>query len=274
MRPMPDQLDGAPVAAEPTGVPGETSLDPRSGALVAVAAVVAAGLVVLSVFAGAWVAGLAVAVAGLVLGWGWPDVLDLPSPRGTSGVLGATALALGAVAAATTDDPLLRWVPAVVAGGVLLTFIHQLARRDGRPRLVATVAGTLTGIALLAAGTGFVGLARVHHGATVAAVALVGVAVGPVLDRACGPGGVRAWLLPLELGLGAGLAVLLGWWLGLPWGLAMLLGVVCTGLAHALRRVLVPLPSLASARPQLTTGVAVVLLVGVVAYLVCRTLVG
>lgn len=276
---MPEQLDRGSVAApEPPGGPGTTAGSPPagvpSGPFLVVAAAVAGGLLALCVYAGPWPAALVVAAGGVVLAWGWPGVLDLPSPRGTATVLALTALAVAATAVLTTTDPLLRWVPGAVAGAVLLTFVHQLARRDGRPRLVSTVAGTLTGIAVLASGAGFVGLTRLQHGGGVVAVAVVGVAAGALLDHVARGEGLRAWLLPLELALGGGLGVGLAFLLGVPWGVALLLGVVCTGVSHALRRVLVPLPSLTGARPQLATGVTSVLLDGVIVYVVCRALIG
>lgn len=276
---MPEQLDRGHVAApEPSGAPGPAAGNPPSGVpsgpLLVVGAVVGAALLALSVYAGPWVAALAVAVGGVVLAWGWPGVLDLPSPRGTTTVLALASLGVAAAAVLTTSDPLLRWVPAAVAGAVLLTFVHQLARRDGRPRLVSTVAGTLTGIAVLASGTGFVGLSRLQHGGAVVAVALAGVAVGALLDHVARGEGLRAWLLPLELALGGGVGVGLSFLLGVTWGVALLLGVVCTGVSHALRRVLVPLPALVASRSQLATGVTSVLLDGVMVYVVCRALIG
>ncbi|HET8601325.1 MAG TPA: hypothetical protein VFL99_13430 [Segeticoccus sp.] len=270
---MPEQLDGGEAAAaEPAGGSGETLTSLRSGALVVVGALVTAGLVAASVYAGPGIAALVVAAGGAVLAWGWPGILDLPSPRGTSGVLLLAALAVAAAAFLTADAPLLRLVPAAVAGAVLLTFVHQLLRRDGRPRLVTTVAGTLTGIAALASGVGFVGLSRLPHGDGVAAVAVIGVAAGALLDHLLRGEALRAWLLPLELVVGAGLAVALSVAVAVPWGVALLLGVVCTGVSHALRRVVTALPALVAARPQLAAGVTTVLLDGVVAYLVCRAL--
>lgn len=277
---MPEQRDrGDVVAPGPAGGSGDVLVAAApaavpSGPLLVVGAVVAAGLLALCVQAGAWPAALAVAAGGVVLAWGWPGILDLPSPRGTTAVLVLTALAVAAATVLTTTEPPLRWVPGTVAGAVLLTFVHQLARRDGRPRLVSTVAGTLTGIAVLASGAGFVGLTRLQHGGGVVAVAVVGVAAGALLDHVARGEGLRAWLLPLELALGGGLGVGLAFLLGVPWGVALLLGVVCTGVSHALRRVLVPLPSLTGARPQLATGVTSVLLDGVIVYVVCRALIG
>ena len=54
---------------------------------------------------------------------------------------------------------------------------------------------------------------------------------------------------------------------------AALIGLLIAGIAHATRRIMAVLPSMASARSQLTSGAASVLVCGVVAYALGRILV-
>lgn len=255
-----------PLSAAPVGR--------HSSLLLLLAVVLGAALLTASVYADPRVAALAVGLGGLVLAWGWPGLLALPSPRGTSTVLALTAAGVATATALTTADPLLEWVPAALAGGVLAAYVHQLLRRDGRPRLVSSVAGTLTGVAVLAGASGFVALARVPAGAHATLATLAGVAIATVADHLSRTATLRSWSLPLGMALAGGLAVGLGQLTGVPLGVAGLLGVVGAGVSHALRGVLAPLPSMAGARSQLTSGLASVLITGVLAYLICRSLVG
>jgi len=116
--------------------------------LVTVAVVALSGLLTISAFAGAPLVAVAVALAAGVNAWGWPGLLGLPSPRGTAFVLGVgSAAAIGTVLA-TRTEPFLKHMPAALAGAMIVAFLHQLARRDGRPRLghhgaLATVLGQL-----------------------------------------------------------------------------------------------------------------------------------
>ncbi|MCA0437956.1 MAG: hypothetical protein LCH98_16010 [Actinobacteria bacterium] len=86
---------------------------------------------------------------------GWVPLLNLPSPRGTTGVLAVAAAVLGVtgwlarpVVAGIGD---LDAVVAALAVAVLATFVHQLARRDGRPRLVESLTSEVSGVLLIAA---------------------------------------------------------------------------------------------------------------------------
>ena len=63
---------------------------------------------------------------GLVLAWGWPRLVNLPSPRGTSTVLALTAVALTATMVAGDAGDRTRWAGAVVSLGLIASFLHQL----------------------------------------------------------------------------------------------------------------------------------------------------
>jgi hypothetical protein len=242
--------------------------------LVTAAVVALAGLLTITAFAGPTMVALAVALSAGVIAWGWAGLLGLPSPRGTTIVLAVgSAGAIGTVLA-TLDDPFLAWMPAALAGSMIVAFVHQLARRDGRPRLVESIASTITAIAIVVSGASLIALPRTGHGAWVVAIASAAVAVSAVTDLAGGSRRFIAWLLPLAMLAGGAAAILVGHGLGAAgWGAAALLGVLAAGVSHAVRRVLGTLPTISSARSQLVSACASVLTGGVVVYVVGRLLI-
>lgn len=242
--------------------------------LVTVAVVALSGLLTVTAFAGPAMVALALALAAGVIAWGWAGLLGLPSPRGTSLVLAlGSAAAIGTVLA-TTTDPYLVWLPAALAGSMLVAFIHQLARRDGRPRLVESIASTVTAIAIVASGASLVALPRTVDGAWVVAIASAAMAVSAVTDLAGGSRRLLPWLLPLAMLAGGIAGIFVGDRLGaVGWGVAALLGVLSAGVSHALRRVLATLPAISGARSQLVSACASVLTGGVVVYVVGRLLI-
>jgi len=248
----------AAAAAKPISLPvPEMPLQP----LVTVAVVALAGLLALTAFAGSLTVALAVAMAAGVMSWGWAGLLGLPSPRGTTFVLVVgSAGAIGTVLASVDEPYPLAWMPAALAGSMLVAFLHQLARRDGRPRLVS--------------GASLVALPGAEHGAWVVAIAASAVAVSAVTDLAGGSPRLCAWLLPMAMLAGGAVAILVGNVAGVVgWGAAALLGVLAAGVSHAVRRVLATLPSISGARSQLASACASVLTGGVVVYVVARLLI-
>ena len=242
--------------------------------LVTVAVVALAGLLTVTAFAGPATVALAVGLAAGVIAWGWPGLLGLPSPRGTSAVLAVGSAGAIGTALATRSDPFLAWMPAALAGSIIVAFLHQLARRDGRPRLVESVAATITAIAIVVSGASLVALPRLDHGGRVVAIAASAMAVSAVTDLAGGSRRLIAWLLPLAMLAGGLAAVLVGYRLGaVGWGAAALLGVLSAGVSHAVRRVLATLSAIGGARSQLVSASASVLTGGVVVYLVGRLLI-
>jgi hypothetical protein len=129
--------------------------------------------------------------------------------------VGQGSAAFAAVAAAVTADIVLlrvhdranvRALAGVLAGLVILAFVVQLARRDGRERLTNALAASVATGALAVALAVLLAVRGGPHGSTVVAVALTSVAVGvlPVQRQvplwASLPGG-------LAVGAGAGLLV-------------------------------------------------------------------
>jgi len=242
--------------------------------LVTVAVVALAGLLTVTAFAGPAMVALAVALSAGIIAWGWAGLLGLPSPRGTTAVLALGSAGAVGTALATRTDPFLAWMPAALAGSMIVAFLHQLARRDGRPRLVESVASTITAIAIVVSGASLVVLPRLDHGAWVVAIASSAIAVSAVTDLAGGSRRLIAWLLPLAMLAGGVAAILVAHSLGaVGWGAAALLGVLSAGVSHAVRRVLATLPAISGARSQLVSASASVLTGGVVVYLVGRLLI-
>jgi len=262
------QKRAAALAAGPVVVPvPEMALLP----LVTIAVLALCGLLTISAFAGPELVAVAVALAAGIIAWGWGGLLGLPSPRGSTFVLAVgSALAIG-TALGTRADPLLDAMPAAIAGAMIVAFLHQLARRDGRPRLVMSIASIITAIAIVVSGASFVVLPRTEHGAWVIALASSAVAASALTDLAGVSHRFRAWLMPMAMLAGGVVAVLVGIFLGeVSWGAAAMLGVLAAGVSHAVRRVLAMLPAITGARSQLVNACASVLTGGVVVYVVGR----
>ena len=266
------QMRAAAAAASPVLVPvPELRVQP----LFTVAVVALAGLLTISAFAGPVLVAVAVALAAGVIAWGWSGLMGLPSPRGTAFVLAVGSAAAIGTALATRAEPFLAWMPAALAGSLIVAFLHQLARRDGRPRLVESIAATITAIAIVVSGASFVVLPRTQHGAWVMALASSAVAVSALTDLVGGWQRLRAWLLPLTMLAGGGASIAVGLTLGaVSWGPAALLGVLAAAVSHAVRRVLAILPAISGARSQLVSASASVLTGGVVVYVVGRLFIG
>lgn len=242
--------------------------------LVTVAVVALAALLTFTAFAGPPMEALTVALCTGIIAWGWAGLLGLPSPRGTTLVLAVGSAGTIGTALATSRDPFLAWMPAALAGSMIVAFGHQLARRDGRPRLVESISANITAIAIVVSGASLIALSRSEHGPWVIAIAATAMAVSAVTDLAGGSRRLNAWLLPLGMLVGGIAAVLVGHMLGAAgWGAAALLGVLSAGVSHAVRRVLATLPAISGARSQLVSASASVLTGGVVVYVVGRLLI-
>jgi hypothetical protein len=239
-----------------------------------IAATVAfAALVALTGYASPQFVALAVGLAGLVLAWGWPLLLSLPSPRGTSTVLAVGTLLMTGTALLTRDNPYLEWMPAALAVAVIVAFLHQLMRRDGRPRLTESIAATTSGLAIISAGTALAPIPHVLAGDHALAAAMAGLGIGALADPCVSIARLRQWALFISMVLGGGAAIVVSLVAGtsqLMVAPAGLLGLLAAGISHAARRVLAPLPATAMPRAQLAVAAASSLLVGVVAYVVVR----
>lgn len=231
--------------------------------LALVATLVAATLVGVSGAAGEELLAFALLLGSAVIAWGWPRAAGLPSPRGSGLVMFVTGVALIGADIAAEQEPYLRWAPAALAFGVVLMFLHQLMRKDGRPRLVESVMGTGLGLTVLASGIAYLPLVHVANGPQIIACAMAAVAAGTLADLLVGHGLVRPWLLPLAMVLGGFASVVLSLVLHAPdLPPAALIGVCAAALSHVVRRLVSPVAGSYSGQGQIATGLASVSMVG------------
>lgn len=229
-------------------------------------------LLVLASAAGTAPATAAVLAVVAALATGWPRLLALPSPRGTTAVVAAAGLAAALVVATTPDDPWLRRLPGVLALAVLAAFLHQLLRRDLRPRVVDALGGTLLGV-----GTAVLAASWIAVSQTTGGWGLVAVGVGAVAAA------TLVLLLPFPLRLTAGAALVAGT------GVAALVATpleavhaahgagVGAGVAVVvvvLHRLLQRLPTIARRSARVAAVAAPVAASGGAVYLIGRLLVG
>ena len=239
-----------------------TNRPTRRGAVATVAAAARAGTAHLSPWAMAGVLLVAIAFYGL----GWPRLLALPSLRGGPAVIIATGVAAVLVAVLV---PHAEYSVMVMAGGIIAAFVHQMMRKDGRPRLVEHVSGVVGGCVAVLCGAGWILAAAVHpYAATAAAVA---IALAAAVSASRLPGRTVILLGP-PAGAAGGLAVglLVG---GIGPVLAALIGAGA-GLVCAVLHVLLSwLPSSGRKRPATAAALLPVLLVGVPLELLTRLIV-
>ncbi|WP_122263649.1 hypothetical protein [Ornithinimicrobium cerasi] len=256
-----------------TTTPADTT--PRAGVPVPVTVAVVVVCLVLGMASLASAGVLAFALAGAVVlvAWGWAGALALPTPRGTVGTIVVGGLALVAAVGLPDEGPWLSWVPAALALAMLAAFVHQLLRRDGRPRVVQSVSAVVLALGLLACGVLLVPLTRTEAGTELVIGALAAALASSVSDLAGRWPGLAGWLTPLALTVGGAAAVLVALVMEAEWTTWLLLGVASAALSHALRAVLGPLPAMSQPRPRLVAALTSVLVVGVVPYLVAGALV-
>ncbi|MDU0313347.1 hypothetical protein RKE38_06570 [Phycicoccus sp. M110.8] len=234
-----------------------------------VATIAFAALVALTGYASPRFVALAVALGGFVLAWGWPVLLGLPSPRGTTTVLSVGVALTTAAVLLTRDEPYLEWMPAAMALAVLAAFAHQLLRRDGRPRLTESIASTVAGLAIVASGAAFAPIPQYLYGEHGLAAAMAGLAVGVLADPLISVPRLRQWALFISMFAGGLAALVVALVAGEPTaGSGALLGLLAAAISHAARRVLAPLPAAPLPRAQLASALAASLLVGVIAFTV------
>lgn len=203
---------------------------------------------------------------------GWPRLLALPAPRSSSAVLALCGF--GAVISVVIMDvePLLRWLPAALGGAVIIAFIHQLARRDGRPRMVEAISGMVAGMLVLVSAAGWVAAVRTAGGDSLVVTSAVGLAAASA--AAAAP--VRGWLgavITLVAGSLAGGGV--GMVMPLVSGRAgLLIGLMAGILVATLRSLFAHLPA-AGQRPAVLASVTLpVAASGIAVYVVGRVLIG
>ncbi len=233
----------------------------------AVAAVVAAGAV-----AGEPALVAVAAVLVLLVAAGWPRVVGAPAPRGVGVVIALGGLGGLAAVTLTEGEPFLRELPEVLALAVLAAFVHELVRRDGRERLVESVAGAISGVMVVATVTGWVAALRTDGGTAVVLTGAVALAAASAVSAAPLAGWLAAALtIAAGVAAGAATAAAVPGVDPLP---GVLIGLAVGVLGATLRRLLDRLPSMRDRLPALAGALLPVAVTGMVTYVVGRVLVG
>jgi hypothetical protein len=128
---------------------------------------------------------ISIALLGLLIGIAWPELLELPSPRGTRLVVAGTGIG-GALVAILVPERLTP-VSALVmlcAIGVFASFVHQMLRRDRRD-LTSSLTGTVAGVFLAGLAASWV-IAQGDAQASGSAEVVTAVAAGLAAPRRLG----------------------------------------------------------------------------------------
>ena len=227
-------------------------------------------VLVLAAASGQFAAAVAVVLVVVAVTSGWPALLSLPSPRGTASVVGGTGTAGVVVVLLTPGDPRLRALPVVLAVAVLGAFVHQLLRRDGRPRVVDGLSGAVAGLVVTGMASGWLAALSGTHGLQLVAAAGAAVGVGSLSAALSLPVRLRGLVgLVLATAVGAlvalpepGVRTLAGGVLGLAAGVVVVL-------VHG---VLLPLTSSRRHLAGAALGAAPVAACGVLVYALGRVL--
>ncbi|TWE07308.1 hypothetical protein [Rudaeicoccus suwonensis] len=207
------------------------------GAVSLVAGVVVAAALIVGAIAGHHVTAYVFAVAGLGLSWGWPVLIDAPRPAGSSIVLAIGTVGMTGVLLLSGHHDGMRALSAVLAVALVLAFLHELVRTDGRASLVLSIAGTCLGLAFLASGATYAAAAFHHHGSEAVAVTAGAACLGLLVHGTLGRTHAAEWSVPVSLALGAVLGLVVGLSSGTRWNILLLAGLIAAAVAAAVRRV-------------------------------------
>ena len=236
-----------------------------------VTAVLAAAVAVAGYLGGLPLTGTA-AVLALLFALGWPALAGLPFKPGSAAVVALGGVGAVAVVHLTLEPPYLRDLPVVFAAAILLAFVNELLRRDGRTRLVESVSGTVAGTLVAVAVAGWVAIGRTPGGEPIVVVGALALAVGSAVVALH----LRPWVGALVTAGAAAAAGALG-------GLLLpsidplagaLLGLSVGVLVATLHALFDQLPSLQKRWPSLAAVTLPVTVTGILVYVVGRVLVG
>lgn len=145
-----------------------------------VTAVLAAAVAVAGYLGGLPLA-ITAAVLAIVFALAWPSLAGLPFVPGSAAVVALGGVGAVTVVHLTTTQPFLRALPVVFAAAILLAFVNELLRRDGRTRLVESVSGTVAGTLIAVAAAGWVAIGRTPGGEPIVVVGALALAVASVV---------------------------------------------------------------------------------------------
>jgi hypothetical protein len=214
---------------------------------------------------------LALAVAlVLAVAVGWPELAGLPFRPGSAVVVALAGV--GGVFAVRYTGTGLSGLAVVLACALLLAFVNELLRRDGRVRMVESVAGTVAGGVLAVCTACWVATEELNGGEALVVSGALALAVGSAVAAfelprwasavltavaAAGAGALAGWLLPeIHVEVGA------------------ILGVAVGVLVAALDALFDQLVELKRVLPAVSAATLPVAVSGAVVYIVGRVLVG
>ncbi|HRC40689.1 MAG TPA: hypothetical protein PLK69_04180 [Tetrasphaera sp.] len=239
-----------------------------------VATVAGAALVALCDSAGALFVLLTVVLGIFVLIWGWPVVVGSPEPTGTRLAIAVTAAASVLSAYLADDGPLVRHLPAALAGGLIAGFLVQLGRGEATQAVVTALTSAASGIALVASGMALAALPGLRGADRPITLAMAGIALSVVADLL--PERWRGGQLLLASVLGAvggliAVALVPG---GAAYEVAALLGGSAALVAASARIALRELPGSRAAGGPAVLAAACLLAPGILTYTIARLLLG
>ena len=238
----------------------------------AVASACAAAAIAGGAYLGAVPLLVVIAVLVILFAAGWAPLLGLPVPGGTFFVVALPGLGALAAAQVTVSEPWLSNLPLVVAMGVLLAFINELLRGDGRERLVESLVGGVSGMVVAVSAAGWISAYKTDDGMSLVVLSAASLAAASAASA------VR---LPGWLALGATIAVSVAAAIGvalvmpdLVWLDGVWTGLVAGMLIGSLLVLFDKLPELRRPRAALAAIVLPIAVGGILVYVVGRLLVG
>lgn len=100
----------------------------------------------------------ALALTALVFASGWPYLLSIRSPLTATFLITLTGVGALSVVYIAPGVERLVWVPVVLASGVLLAFVNELAQTRGRPNLVFSLTSVVSGLVIVTGLSGWLAL--------------------------------------------------------------------------------------------------------------------
>jgi len=211
------------------------------------------------------------ALLALAFALGWPSLVGLPFRAGSTVVVAVGGIGAVVVVHQTPEQPYLRFLPVVFAGAILLSFVSELVRRDGRARLVESVSGTVTGTLVAVAAAGWVATGSTPEGEPLVVIGALALAVGSAVVALH----LATWLGAVVTSLAAAAAGALGGAIlpDIDVVPALVLGLAVGVLVATLHVLFDELPSLARPWPALAAVTLPVTVTGTLVYVVGRVLV-
>ncbi len=214
-----------------------------------------------------------VALLVVLLVLGWSRLTGSPAPGGATVVVLAAGVGAALIAWKTEGEPVLRHLPIVIAMALVLAFLAEMLRRDGRRGLVESVSGTVAGAVVAVAAAGWIATVRSVGGPELVVTADVAIAVAAAVSATPI---ARGWVGAL---LAAAVAAVAGAGVGalLPdvEPLTGLVAGVTAGLGVAALRILFErLPGVTGFRAGLAAATVPVAVGGMLVFAVGRVLLG